>query len=512
MVGVRARGRAAALLLIAVGGFVSPPAAAEPTPDAPVTVVWPGMTRFNPDRTPYVIDVDYDGEGTLFVWYGRNDTTVMLDPHGPTRLSFPAMERNWDTRVGVAWCPEPTITWQCPIVSISPEVQPYSDALPGIPLSQEVGPREDIPLFVSPSDGSWNVEWEVVPHDQPSAPPLISGSATGVTDSLTALPALGEGSGLVSGQRYRYRVRLSGDFEPFGPLSGAKETTFVWDAEGPKFELVTGHLTFYNDWSEIDTFYPVEDDGSPNFGYIDTVTLLLRGIDAGEVKKRTFLVTDESGAEVYSETSIWGLSSFEWDGRGAAGDLLPEGVYNISITAYDAHGNATTRDGAIGLSHDRYSETDWRSVLKAADARSGGRVGACGRIKEPARRGWAGSVGLYTSDACRPRGQRFSIATHRVHLPLTPADTVISAELTMEGAMARRERSTSVWFRFWDGSVDRWLPWTKLPGFHSRFEIPVPDGAVSADDPDLTWEARASNGDSYDLRDFIVDLRYSTVD
>lgn len=514
MVGSRTRGHVAALLLVAASCVVSQPAAAQPFPEGHVDVTWPEMTRFNPDRTPYVIDIDYDGEGTLYLWYRAVDTTLVIDPSDPVEVPFlPAFERNRTQMLSILECPTAAITWECELGATSPLLEPYSDARPGVGLSYtEIGPTEHVPLGIEPEHDSWTVEWEVVPYDDPSALPLLSGVATDVTPGRTALPALGEAPELVSGERYLYRVRVSGDVEAYGPLAGTDESTFVWDAAGPDFELVTGHSTFYNDWFEVDTFYPVEDDGSPYFGYIDTVTLVLRGIDPGEVERRSFVVTDESGAEVYSETSVYGLTSFEWDGRDAAGDLLPEGDYHIAITAYDAHENATTRDGMIGLSHDRYSETEWRSDTKAAEAMTGGRVGACGRIKEPARPGWVGSVGLYTSDACRPARQRFVVTTHQVDLPLEAAHSVISAELTMEGAMARRERRSSVWVRLRDGSVNRWLPWVKLPGFHSRFEIPVRDGAVSARDPELVWQVRASNGDSYDLRDFTVDLRYSTLD
>ncbi|GAB4186982.1 MAG: flagellar hook assembly protein FlgD [Thalassobaculales bacterium] len=52
-------------------------------------------------------------------------------------------------------------------------------------------------------------------------------------------------------------------------------------------------------------------------------------------------VTDEAGKVVYTTTgeTAAGDHTFNWDGKNASGDLLPNGAYTLKVTATDSGGN-----------------------------------------------------------------------------------------------------------------------------------------------------------------------------
>lgn len=147
--------RAIALLFVIAGFVVPVHASAVPTTADALTVTWPEVTQFNPDTTPYVIDVSYSGEGTLFLLYNRNLTLETLDPSGTHTVVFPAFERNSPNDLSIVECPGATYSWDCSIVAHSPSLRIYSDAVPYIHLGMigdsEVGPTETIPFTSYPS-------------------------------------------------------------------------------------------------------------------------------------------------------------------------------------------------------------------------------------------------------------------------------------------------------------------------------------------------------------------------
>lgn len=261
------------------------------------------------------------------------------------------------------------------------------------------------------------------------------------------------------------------------------------------------------DITNDDTFYPVED------GYRDE--LIVEGWNLiNDIKVATVVVTNEVGTEVFRAVEADSSPRISWNGRNPAGQVLPEGSYKVSMIVRDKNANETIKSRRITLSHDLEGDRTWRPTFTADEVMIGGRVGACGRVKQPARRAWKGSVGLYTRDNCRPRRERFSRAMHHVDLPLSPGDTVVSAALTVDGAKARREQASSVWIRLRNTSISNpthwWRPWIEVTGLAGPVEISIPAGVLSAEHPKLVWEAKVNGGDKFDLRDFTVELRYHT--
>ena len=57
-----------------------------------------------------------------------------------------------------------------------------------------------------------------------------------------------------------------------------------------------------------------------------------------------FNVKSSTGAVVYSESRTLnaGAGTFNWNGRGTNGQMMPDGDYTLSITAKDASGNVTS--------------------------------------------------------------------------------------------------------------------------------------------------------------------------
>jgi hypothetical protein len=111
--------RAVALLALLIGGCIgaTPTASAE----GDVTVTWPEMTAFNADTTDYIVDVQWDGSGSLWlVDPGRSMDE--LPEAGPVVVDFPAVDPGGVRTLDLYRCPGLAWDGNCTIVSSSPEL------------------------------------------------------------------------------------------------------------------------------------------------------------------------------------------------------------------------------------------------------------------------------------------------------------------------------------------------------------------------------------------------------
>lgn len=509
MVGIRAWGRAAALLLVAAGCVVSQPAAAEPSADSQVAITWPEITDLNPDTTPYVIGIDNPDGHDLYLTGGDwehgdvFEEAIPLPRHGQFRVDFPPVASPYYL-LAVTECPPSTgIGDHCRLAAVSPRLTVYNMFRTVIPRSAwPYGPARAIEYttFEPRPDGPVDVAWELTSVG-PDQTPILSGQAQGVEVDHGFVLDDPAGS-IPEATRMLLKATATGVAEFYGALEGTVWEYIEWDPANRAKVLMSSY--FRGEYRNgIDTFYPFPDDIGDVLA-INVADESIRWMEA--------TVVNSAGEEVYSSGRV--TNRVFWRGKATDGEMLPEGEYTVRVKSADLALNEGVATAVVTLSHDRPVERTWRPTFAADDVMIDGHAGACGRVKQPARRAWEGSVGLYTSDTCRPRRQRVSRATHHVDLPLSSGDIVISAALTVNGDKARREKASSVWIRLRDGSTSNpeswWRPWIEIPGGAGPVEIRVPIGVVSDEHPALVWEAKVNGGDRFDLRDFTVELRYRT--
>lgn len=105
-------------LVLGVVAAVAPPASAEDE----VTVTWPEITAFNADETDYVIDVRWDGTGTLWM-QSLGEYRMFLDEitsPGPMAIDFPVHDQSGWRKFSVFLCTAAGLNDECSKVAESP--------------------------------------------------------------------------------------------------------------------------------------------------------------------------------------------------------------------------------------------------------------------------------------------------------------------------------------------------------------------------------------------------------
>lgn len=151
----------ATLFCLVLGGFaaVPPPASAA----GEVTVVWPEITAFNPDTTDYVIDVQWDGTGTLWL-HGLGEFRDFFDEitsPGANTVDFPIYDQSGWRKLSIWRCTAEGFDHQCLKVADSPLLDVTRSAVsPAEPSAVSV----EWPAITgfNPDTGSYvpEIEWD----------------------------------------------------------------------------------------------------------------------------------------------------------------------------------------------------------------------------------------------------------------------------------------------------------------------------------------------------------------
>lgn len=482
--------------------------------DGTLTVTWPDITELNPDLTSYDVDATYSGPGTLMVWTvtsGGNQTVDPLDADGTHTVRFPDGGYDGRTSVRLLVCPEATLSPTCTERGRSPDLTVFSHAFPTLPqaeaYSSHLGPNEAIPYLAWPLDELWDIAWEILPAEDPTAAPLVSGSVTGVRSSLAALPPAGPTDALVSGEAYVVRVHASTDTASYGHLEGEGQNTFTWDAHAPDMTLFVGHSTGDPDYTMIndDVFYPVKD------GYQDVVYAAGMVPDENETVAADLVITDATGAAVYrAESRYDGEPGFGWDGHDEDGRLLPEGRYDVTMTAYDVNDNAATQSRSIELSHARKRVELWRHTFAAAGTVIKKATEGCGRLVTPARRAWRGSLGYDVESHCN---QPTVVATSNgAFVPRSPIGEYSGMRVTVNGSKGLGEKRAELVLYYLNRDGD-WVARRRLDGDGSRHPgawLGRHNGVLGKprERPYAVWTVGLSKGWRYDVKSFTVEVKW----
>jgi len=494
MAGIRVRRRAAALFAAAatlvVGGLATtPPVAASGS----LTVVWPTLTRFNPDVTDYVVDVSYSGTGTVWL-VGATYDPQLLAPSGPTQVEF--RSDGWRSLV----------VWECPTDLFDSSTCGYAGASHGVSAyralhltlgASAAGPKSGPRVLVEPSlTGMLTIEWGVYALDAPDGSPLVSGSTT--IRALQTRPPIGETDLLLDGTTYLYRASYASDSAEYEHLDGSVEGEFVWD-DSVDAALLVG----------LDRIYP--GSGSP----FESSELAVRTTDPGEVLTQIKIrVTSPDHAVPVYEGSAWGSPvsggwATIWSGR-AWGSVLEPGHYQVRASAQDHVGNWATYAGSVEIGN-QVTKT-WKRTFRAVPTVVGVVAGKCGAVYRPARESWPGSVG-YASGSCRKRSQMRAISYSAVTVPELPEWAYRSTRLSAFGgahfkaapghlalALARRG--------------GRWADDVWIGAPVSQHRGPSIDGSAAVlgrrtgQPAHVMWRATVARGVWYDIKNFTIEVDY----
>ncbi|WP_183095915.1 hypothetical protein [Nocardioides stalactiti] len=514
MDGVRARTRA--LVLTVMGAVVGAGLAAAPSQAAegdPV-VTWPTATRVNPTTTSYPLTITYAGSEFLFLTLASGPVfaTQVLPSNGTVDVQFSDFDGLHNLTVVVC----PTASYDavaCRSVGSTHRVQVYDELVASfVTRLDERGPNAVFPITIRPETRPVDVTWEVVPAAEPGSSPVATGSESVVPGDV--LPALGANEEMSHGERYLYRVTMSGDSGEFGLLSGVGEMAFTWDGvvetSGLQFDVSDAFLN--KAVRDVEVFYPVEDRYAD--GWRDTVFF------RDTVPYEEF-ATWETSIAAADGTLVIDDAGGEWDGRDpSTGRVLPEGAYTVSRRATDKYGNVGSDERDIWISHDQLVRTTWTAKVSPKESLIDKYVGRCGAIKVPARRAWRGSIGLRSSTAgprCRTLESQSVTAVHGIYLPKSPLGRYDRYDNLRVGVYGGGAGRGSNYLVQWLWSRDK--KWVGRSQFGRNLTLHqgqrMGAGSVLGDEdkesPYVIWSSGLAEGSQYDIKYYSVSVRYWAI-
>lgn len=595
---------ALASLVIGVIALVAPPASAE----GEVTVTWPEITAFNPDLTDYVIDVQWDGEGSLFLGYMSDSETLSLDElagAGIQAVDFPVHDTGGSRVLRAIACPRTSYGAGCRLVGQSPELHITRDD-PNVPGESAVSVTWPSTEGMNPEIGTFvpEVEWDergslyyvALRHDgqqviidevrQPGPFPVdfpVDGSgdywdmlfawcpgevfespncttieslqrfgvwramdvsfaastgavgpskpfsleihpagetpvevqwelreqdvvvAEGVTQLAPGdpLPALGPQPQLEEGASYRLVATVRSQSETYGSFTAEASTGFTWDSENLS-QLVIRACCRNGQVDTMDAFYPEIDD------YYDRLLIEVpRTPDDGTAD---ISVTDADGGEIFGTAYIPYDGIVRWDGHGLDGRPAPAGVYTVRAVLTDPAGNVVVHTRDVRLSREAITRKRWRGIFVPRRTMVQQVDVECGRLRDPARSGWPGSLGLDSPVDCGHRPGLIAL-THRVRVPMSFTRRYGRSRITVVGAAARNRQRARLHVSYdAEAPYDYW-------GFKAAPEYGRHVGEWSEIPPQfdrgrsyLHWLTTAMRGAKYDVRRFIVEVEYDVLE
>lgn len=489
---------AVAAAVVVLGGLLAAvPSEASAADSAEVTVTWPTVSAFNPDVYDYAFNVAYDGPGTL----QARDTTDWSD------MGVVLGDNRPELADGVHQIQVLLCTDVCQVVSQSPQFWSYR-SVPVYGGRSTLGPVSrpyawlggDSTRMQAPFD----IDWQVRTSD-PAAPPLASGSASGVT----SFPSVGSTSALVDQQTYVYAAHVTLSGEEWGGIETTVEHEFTWDSIPPTSPVKAGYQVGPSGSPELvesDEFFPPYDQ------YEDRYVASVRTTDG---QPRSFKVYDKSGSLVTTlrPRSASGRTWAVWDGR-KDGGILDEGLYHLIVILEDSASNVTTFEKDVRLHQKRIVTRTFRHTYPAARTVTNEFVGKCGRLARPARANWPGSLG-YLSSPCRRADDMLVQTSNAARIPYSNVGDYLWSRVTVTGGPSTRAWSYMVLWYF-DAKKHDWDARVQLSsryGDHRGQQVSATHSVLAADShrPYVAWNIGLNEGAQYDVKSFTVEVAYRTL-
>lgn len=324
----------------------------------------------------------------------------------------------------------------------------------------------------------------------------------GVIDNLPA-----NASGLIGAQpdvsalpdgKYKIFGRLSYTDPSFGEV-GRDLTigSFTIDRAAP----VLGTTTFSSP-----SLYPYKD------GFLDNVSLDVREAEANAAIRVRVTTQDAVVVRTMSKRVESKSADFRWDGTDGSGQMVPAGVYTMSVYAIDGAGNRSVpADWTIKVVRQRLSWSRFAHTYTASETLTKVNVGSCSSVIRPSSYRWNGSIELQSGSKCSRSGAPSVAETiHSVVLPA--AGDIVAGGVKFNlygGSPIDRLSDGTMWLRNGTGSwrdpvaLDQHVDWH--PFSLNRVALLLGPGHR------LTWRVRVDNQDKYALGSVRVDMNVASL-
>lgn len=267
---------------------------------------------------------------------------------------------------------------------------------------------------------------------------------------------------------------------------------------------------------KTDVAYPVKD------GYGDSVSIFVDpGVEPPYDGFAVFTIKDSGGKVVLhvndDDDSQYPSAAYaiSWKARDDQGAPLPEGRYRIIAHMHWPDGEVTTTHRYVRVSHAKKTWVTMRRTIRPSDSLIHTHVGRCARLLRPARAAWPASLGYRSRAGCRER--RTVVSTeHGIFVPRSPFGHYGTAWVTVIGGRPASARRSYLVLDYL-GYTNDWVSTTIFKGRVGRHRgQPVKWGlAVRGGGqggrfyrPRMIWSVGLADGAAFDVRKFVVRLRF----
>jgi hypothetical protein len=489
-------------LLVAAQGVISFGALAPAKADgpAPVTITWPEVTEFNPDRTSYVVTIEGGDPNAHYRLRGSTgqDFGAHNDFVGPGQqvVNFRGGGPGGTLTLRIYSCNEEFT--ECSDYYYSPELTVWR----GLAVDHylwRLGPKTPIqlktkPAFVEQVDVAWSVLDDGV---------LVAEGESSKVPVAGPVPAIGPQPALVDGHDYEFRTTVSAETATYGQLTATTSRQIVWDTTiEPVLEVEM--LDSANDTRGEPSLvaYPLLD------GYGDWLRFAVRNDDLATM---TVNITDATGGHV-NAWGEYGQGQFTWSARHEGGSYpLPGGRYTATISVTDWAGNEAVVTTRVRISHQRLARTVWRRTVTPAASLEAIPKPRCGSLERPARADWPTSFGYRSKRRCASSDVSVMQTIHGVSVPDSIEDSYGRVRLIVVGGAAKSRPRSRLNYGLSPGSAG--IPRPDVPGHTldgsigrhaSRWEWGVVEyhGAERL----VRWGVGTFRGSRYDVKRFVIEV------
>lgn len=483
--------------LVALTGLTPP----EPAHAVEAAVIWPEVTKLNPDVTDYTIEIQGDPSDTFRLnSYGATTdfgvAGVLIPGPGTYTVPFVGSAVGGDFALKLRRCD--SAGQNCVEVGWSPNLEVWRGlSVTGFPA--RLGPLK--PMRVNSSGPAEASTVDVTLQ-------LLSGDTVVVQDEVPDLPAvswlspLGDQASLVDGAEYELRAEVSADTADFGRLTWTQSHPVVWDASHQPAIMTTVREGWLPDPVPSTVVYPLVD------GFGDTMVFTNAADDTREWRVR---IHDSGGGQVFdrSERPSDPTSDIEWAPVDSSGDPLAEGSYTATITSTDQTLNESTTTLDLTVSHQAPQRVVWRRTVTPADSLVQGPLFGCGALRRPGRKDWPTSFGYRTKRVCPESVPSFAETFHEVAVPASLADLYGRVQLTIVGGASRQAPRSHLRYVISPSFAGGVITGHKIGPAVGRHVTPWQGGVdFRGDERILRWGVAAVYGAKYDVKKFAVKVEY----
>jgi hypothetical protein len=347
------------------------------------------------------------------------------------------------------------------------------------------------------SEGTYDIAWRLEADGAPIGP---TGTKHGRVDNHAA-PFQVDGTALTDGT-----YDLLGTIDLTLDAGGVQNAEFSGqlkvDRTGPAVTSITVSRP---------TIYPMLQTAAYPGSVVFTLTGDIGSVDydyrieiaKGAVKPYAFMPSDQTD----------GRHLVTWSGDiGWTGPHAPPGIYTLA--AYDQYDNPSAVTAQVTVSSLHFVSRVFKTTVTARRSLENKFVGKCATLRSPSLHRWKGSLGLYTNTKCKSRSfQKSGVQTvHSIKVPASAGGYGAITVDTYGGAASSRRRSTVVVAMVSKKNklLNRYRTKSKV-GRTNAYSFFVNQDVVWPDHTIAWVVAPARPGDRYDLRSFVVTVKYASV-